>query len=156
MDNAIHTHTLCTQSYGNLTYHGLISEDNQNFLSSFSNFSSLRSYSLNVALLELYSSKLKERGFFVCVDALLFQTLIKACTRGDFESIILHSQHFKDCPCVLPLLIKHSELTCAGKKDVYAIEFNLQGRKHYCFNVSKSIFRIFFQEIRKDLRLKKK
>lgn len=157
MTKVMHLQTIQSEEYGNLKCYGLICNQTDYYLSNMKNpIPLLYKHSPFISILSFFGKYLPKKTapslkgweYFLCIHCSVLEEFLIAYNSGDFEEIAKFSVQYKEIAFIFPLIIKNYELIRSGKKNIFAIEFEVNQEKHYCIKIQKNVFKALLKQFR--------
>lgn len=147
MEKIKHTQTIFSNHYGEIPCLGLISNDFKHYLVNMKKTHTFNIPKVNEIIIQGFFGEYPPNGldlnykdwnFFICIEARVFDDLLARYGKGDLNAIADFSIYHIDISFLLPLLLKQYELIRSGKKNVFALEMERDGKKNYCFYIDRA------------------
>lgn len=148
MEKIKRTQHISSLHYGELPSYGLISDDMNYFLSNMKKTHTFEIPKVKEMIIQGFFGEYPSNGlnpnhrdwsFFICIEAKVFDQLLQAYNCGDLNAIANFSILYFEINFLLPLLLKQYELIRSGKKNVFALEMDRDGKNNYLFYIDRSI-----------------
>lgn len=148
MEKIKQTQTLQNLEYGNLPCYGLICKDTQHYLGNMKKAVQMKHTDKSFHILSFFGeypldetelNTKKDWEFFLCVEVELFDNILQAYNSANFKAMAELSKEHKEVAFIFPLILKNYELIRSGKKNVFALEMDRDGKKNYLFHIDRTL-----------------